>query len=300
MAGAGETCRDQAAIAERAAGIPQGLLLAIGKRESGRFDAQTGGVLPWPWAVNREGEGRIFETREAAVAYVASAQREGSSSIDVGCFQINLKYHPTAFASLDQAFDPIVNAGYAARFLTELHDREGNWETAVADYHSATPLLGVPIERGGVPTWRGVPEVASQIRTALLGPVRVVMGIHIWTRSGFLWTSRRNSVRGAGGCLSGDGASGSGFAQGDNAFRGRDCPAPSWRVIRWFGRYFGCEGCGPVGSNNKSFQILDGMQAEFFTRRKTENARRGAERKDSFAGVAGSITARRYQIPKPI
>jgi hypothetical protein len=181
VAGAGETCRDQAAIAERAAGIPQGLLLAIGKRESGRFDAQTGGVLPWPWAVNREGEGRIFETREAAVAYVASAQREGSSSIDVGCFQINLKYHPTAFASLDQAFDPIVNAGYAARFLTELHDREGNWETAVADYHSATPLLGVPYRDAVFATWRGVPEVASQIRTALLGPVRVVMGIHIWT-----------------------------------------------------------------------------------------------------------------------
>jgi soluble lytic murein transglycosylase-like protein len=180
-ADAGEACRDQASIAERAAGIPEGLLLAIGKRESGRFDAQSGAVLPWPWAVNREGEGRFFASHAEAVAYVAAAQREGSSSIDVGCFQINLKYHPTAFASLDEAFDPTANAAYAARFLTELHDREGSWETAVADYHSATPLLGVPYREAVLATWHGFPGGASQIRQQLSEPVRVIMGIRIWT-----------------------------------------------------------------------------------------------------------------------
>jgi hypothetical protein len=180
-AAAGEACRDQATAAEHAAGVPNGLLLAIGKRESGRLDIQTGGVLPWPWAVNREGEGHIFESREEAIAYVAAAQREGSSSIDVGCFQINLKYHPTAFSSLDEAFDPAANAKYAARFLTELHDREGTWETAVADYHSATPLLGIPYRDAVFATWRGVPDVASEIRSQPSGAVRVVMGIRIWT-----------------------------------------------------------------------------------------------------------------------
>jgi hypothetical protein len=180
-AGAGEACRDQAAVAERAASIPAGLLLAIGKRESGRFDTQTGGMLPWPWAVNREGEGRIFESREEAIAYVAAAQRAGSSSIDVGCFQINLKYHPLAFASLDEGFDPTKNAAYAARFLTELHDRTGSWETAVADYHSASPWLGGPYREAVLATWHGMPEVASQSRVPSVGPVRVVMGIRIWT-----------------------------------------------------------------------------------------------------------------------
>jgi hypothetical protein len=180
-AAAGEACREQAAIAERAAGVPEGLLLAIGKRESGRFDTQTGGVLPWPWAVNREGEGRIFESREEAIAYVTAAQRQGSRSIDVGCFQINLKYHPIAFASLDEAFDPARNAAYAARFLTMLHDREGSWETAVADYHSGTPLLGVPYREAVFATWRGVPGMAPRFRSPLPGPVRVVMGIRIWT-----------------------------------------------------------------------------------------------------------------------
>jgi hypothetical protein len=177
----GEACRDQAAIAERAAGIPDGLLLAIGKRESGRFDMQAGGVLPWPWAVNREGEGRFFASRQEAAAYVAGAERGGSRSIDVGCFQINLKYHPMAFASLDVAFDPAANAAYAARFLRQLYDREGSWETAVAHYHSASPLLGVPYREAVFATWHGLARVAAQIRPAALGAVRVVMGIRIYT-----------------------------------------------------------------------------------------------------------------------
>lgn len=180
-AGGGEACRDQAAIAERAAGIPEGLLLAIGKRESGRFDPQTGGTLPWPWAVNREGEGHLFESRDEAVAYVVAARRAGSNSIDVGCFQINLKYHPLAFASLEEGFNPTANAAYAARFLTELHDREGSWETAVADYHSASPGLGAPYREAVFATWRGLPDVASGFRTVSQEPYRVVMGIRIWT-----------------------------------------------------------------------------------------------------------------------
>jgi hypothetical protein len=182
----GEACRDQAAIAERVAGIPDGLLLAVGKRESGRFDTQTGEVLPWPWSVNSEGEGRFFMSREEAAAYVTAAERGGSRSIDVGCFQVNLKYHPMAFASLDDAFDPAANAAYAARFLRQLYDREGSWETAVAYYHSASPLLGVPYREAVFATWRGLPH---QIRPAAFGTVRVVMGIRIFT-SGEAYFSR--------------------------------------------------------------------------------------------------------------
>lgn len=179
-AGAGEACRDQAAIVEHAAGIPPGLLLAIGKRESGRWDAQTGGVLPWPWTVNREGEDHIFELRDEAVAYVAAAQREGSRSIDVGCFQINLMYHPAAFATLEEAFDPTANAAYAARFLIELHDRAGNWETAVADYHSATPWLGTPYREAVFATWHGLAEPAAPVIRQAIGPARGVPGIRVW------------------------------------------------------------------------------------------------------------------------
>jgi Transglycosylase SLT domain len=171
-------CRDEAMIAEHSAGIPEGLLLAIGKRESGRFDPQTGSTLPWPWSVNRDGQGAIFGTEAEAVTYVADAQRAGSRSIDVGCFQINLKYHPGAFASLQEAFDPAANAAYAARFLRELYDRDGSWEAAVADYHSATPWFGEPYRDAVLAIWHGISPPAEL--AAGLNSTRVVMGIHIF------------------------------------------------------------------------------------------------------------------------
>lgn len=178
-----QECRDQAAIAERAEGIPAGLLLAIGERESGRYDMTTGTILPWPWAVNREGEGRLFETRDEAIAYVKSAQRAGSESIDVGCFQINLKAHPLAFRSVEEAFDPAANAAFAAHFLAELHTQEGNWEKAVAYYHSANPWFGSPYRDAVLATWHGLPGVPAYLPTETPMPPseRVVMGIHIWT-----------------------------------------------------------------------------------------------------------------------
>jgi hypothetical protein len=183
-AGAGEACRDQAAIAERSTGIPEGLLLAIGKRESGRFDPQTGLVLPWPWAVNLEGEDRYFTSRDEAIAFVATAQREGTRSVDIGCFQVNLKYHPSAFASLSEAFDPAANAAYAARFLVELHGREQSWEGAVASYHSATPWRGTPYREAVFATWRGL---ATSLWSPLWSGPRLginAIRIRIWTPGG--------------------------------------------------------------------------------------------------------------------
>ena len=61
---------------------------------------------PWPWTINAEGEPHLFDTKVQAVAWVRQAQARGMRSIDIGCAQVNLMHHPTAFASLEQAFDP--------------------------------------------------------------------------------------------------------------------------------------------------------------------------------------------------
>jgi hypothetical protein len=63
-------------------------------------------------------------------------------SIDVGCMQVNLMYHPHAFASLRDAFNPRSNAAYAARFLNVLFAGARDWAHAIAAYHSETPALG--------------------------------------------------------------------------------------------------------------------------------------------------------------
>ena len=135
-------CRSAALSFEQSAKLPAGLLLAIGQVESGRADQMTGRVDPWPWTTNQAGEGRYFASSEQAIAWVGAQQATGSRSIDVGCFQVNLQYHPNAFANLAEAFDPAANARYAASFLNQLHDRSGSWPEAIALYHSADPFEG--------------------------------------------------------------------------------------------------------------------------------------------------------------
>jgi hypothetical protein len=120
-------CRVAGAEAEARFGLPPGLLAAIGRVESGRADPATGVVAIWPWTINANGAGQMFASATAAVAETEALRASGVSSIDVGCFQINLLHHPAAFSSVEQAFDPRTNADYAARFLFALHERLGGW-----------------------------------------------------------------------------------------------------------------------------------------------------------------------------
>lgn len=141
-AAGGLSCNDAAAQAESEAGLPAGLLAAIGRVESGRYDPGAGRIVPWPWAINQAGAGRFFAAKDDAVAYVRGQQLAGVQSIDVGCFQVNLYYHPNAFATIEDAFDPLTNARYAASFLSQLYAQSGGWDSAVALYHSAMPAEG--------------------------------------------------------------------------------------------------------------------------------------------------------------
>ena len=146
-------CYRAIAATEQEAGLPSGLLNAIAEVESGRLDPKTGTVHPWPWTINAEGEGRYFASKEEAVAGVRALQDQGVRSIDVGCMQVNLLYHPTAFASLEEAFDPWHNARYAARFLIALHGADKNWLPAIAAYHSMTPSLGTEYGKRVLAVW---------------------------------------------------------------------------------------------------------------------------------------------------
>jgi hypothetical protein len=64
--------------------------------------------------------------------------KRGITNIDIGCFQINYRWHADGFRSLDDMFHPELNALYAARFLSELYREFGNWTEAVGAYHSRT------------------------------------------------------------------------------------------------------------------------------------------------------------------
>jgi hypothetical protein len=132
-------CRAAVAVVEREAGTPPGLLAAIARVESGKRDAATGAVNPWPWTINAEGRGSLFPTKAAAIAAVRELQAQGVRSIDIGCMQVNLHHHPNAFPSLEVAFDPLANARYGAKFLGELQSTRNDWMAAAGAYHSQTP-----------------------------------------------------------------------------------------------------------------------------------------------------------------
>ena len=112
-----QLCRQAIAAAERAHGIPANLLAAIARVESGRRDEVTGTFNPWPWTINMDGQGSFYDNKAQAFAAATAMRPRATRSIDVGCMQISLVFHPDAFASLMQAFDPPSNADYGARYL---------------------------------------------------------------------------------------------------------------------------------------------------------------------------------------
>ncbi|HQT77924.1 MAG TPA: lytic transglycosylase domain-containing protein [Rhodopila sp.] len=146
-ANASQACRQAVAVAERVHGIPPHLLAAIARVESGRRGANTNSFNPWPWTVNLDGQGSFYETEPQAVAAAKAMRPRVTHSIDVGCMQISLTQHPDAFSSMEQAFDPVANVEYAARFLVQLFEKTGSWRQAAGFYHSQTPDLAQDYRR---------------------------------------------------------------------------------------------------------------------------------------------------------
>ncbi|MBO3758354.1 lytic transglycosylase domain-containing protein [Ciceribacter sp. L1K23] len=111
-------------------GIPEGILYSVGLTETGRK-----GSLQ-PYAMNIEGKAVFLSSREEALEAFRQARRSGAKLIDVGCMQINHHFHGENFPSVDAMFEPRRNVEYAAKFLTNLHQRHETWTMAVARYHA--------------------------------------------------------------------------------------------------------------------------------------------------------------------
>lgn len=85
-----------------------------------------------------EGKGVWFDNDEQARAYVFKNYKRGARSFDVGCFQINYKWHGQNFSSIEEMFEPVPNAIYAGKFLADLYRELGDWTKAAGAYHSRT------------------------------------------------------------------------------------------------------------------------------------------------------------------
>lgn len=123
-------CEQELVRAAAVHNVPLGMLYAVGLSESGRD-----GSLQ-PYALNIDGRAAYEVSKPAALRAFRQAKINGAKRIDVGCMQINHHYHSESFDSLEDMFDPAKNVAYAARFLSELRDREGSWTKAIARYHA--------------------------------------------------------------------------------------------------------------------------------------------------------------------
>lgn len=129
--------------AERAATtstVPLEVLRSISLVETGR--SVSGEMQSWPWTINYDGKGYWFESSRQAIDFGDGLLAKGITNFDVGCFQVNLRWHPNAFESLADAFDPSENASYAASYLLELLNLHGEWPKAVSSYHSRAEAKG--------------------------------------------------------------------------------------------------------------------------------------------------------------
>ncbi|WP_425348852.1 transglycosylase SLT domain-containing protein [Hoeflea phototrophica] len=123
-------CEAEILTAARVHGVPPGILHSVGLAETGRK-----GSLH-PYALNIEGRTVFAKNREQALQEFKQARSEGKRLIDLGCMQINHRYHGAEFSSVDAMLDPHANVDYAARFLARLHARHETWTMAVARYHA--------------------------------------------------------------------------------------------------------------------------------------------------------------------
>ncbi len=126
-------CLSAARFAADRTGVPYEALRAISVVETGRE------LRPWPWTVNLGGEGHWLDTAEEASILIAERLDAGATNIDIGCFQLNYRWHADGFRSIEDMLDPAGNALYAAGYLARHYARTGDWGLAAAAYHSATP-----------------------------------------------------------------------------------------------------------------------------------------------------------------
>ena len=123
-------CEREMARAAQMENIPLSVLYSVGLTETG----QRGRLQPY--ALNIDGAARVAGDLPEALRLFRAAQAKGAKFIDIGCMQINHRWHAAHFPSLEAMFDTRRNVDYAAHFLKELRAREASWTLAVARYNA--------------------------------------------------------------------------------------------------------------------------------------------------------------------
>ncbi|WP_375326507.1 lytic transglycosylase domain-containing protein [Candidatus Tisiphia endosymbiont of Nemotelus uliginosus] len=141
----GQDLSELISTVEKEHNIPSGLLKAIAEVESGLK----------AYAINIAGKSFITKSKLDASKIIRVYLRKGYTNIDVGVMQINMHWHRKYFASFEEMLTPKNNVEYAAKLLTDLYSRHGDWQKAVRLYHSAKPYHHKQYSRKVLLSWLG-------------------------------------------------------------------------------------------------------------------------------------------------
>jgi len=137
-----DSCEKTIESIELQTNIPKGLLLGIGKAEAIRKINNK--YIIWPWTINHAGKSMFFDTKKQMRNYVSKNLKKNDFNIDVGCMQINIKWHKNNFKKIADMFEVSPNISYAASFLLQLQNKHGSWDKAIKHYHSSDPKKNIP------------------------------------------------------------------------------------------------------------------------------------------------------------
>lgn len=114
---------------EKLYNIPTGLLKAVSKIES-EYN---------PLALNDGLKTHRFKTKEEAIDRISYLIEIGRTNFDIGCMQINYRWHGKNFTSPEEMLDVTWNVRYAASLIAGLYKDHGSWQAAIRHYHSYEP-----------------------------------------------------------------------------------------------------------------------------------------------------------------
>ena len=129
-----QLCDQSIEIVAQNSFVPREIIYKIARLESGRH--VNGRHVSWPWSINNGGKGYFLKDSTTALSMLSSLVAQGKTNIDVGCMQLNIRWHAEFFDGLRQMMNPSDNVRYAVRYLEQLYKETGSWEKAVKFYHS--------------------------------------------------------------------------------------------------------------------------------------------------------------------
>lgn len=79
---------------------------------------------PWPWSANYKGKPYYFKNQKALKKFVSKLSKKQRGDLDIGCMQLNYRYHGWKFNDILEMTDPHRNMILGSLYLYELYLKE--------------------------------------------------------------------------------------------------------------------------------------------------------------------------------